>query len=282
MLAHYWVEVYFWEGWICLTLHSILALGVYVMYMYCRPTCMISVHELVETATYLSCTLIHDSHTHTFILLDCECALAEKWRPASRLHQQPAAPLELQAGQGTYSDLVSIFPFIFFTHTCIWSLLNAHDHVHCMCTALYILWPLQFYYSFTSLPPSLYRSLHPSFYSPSLPLFLPLSLPTSFPPSIFILPSLPLSPFALSHQVLHNVSQEELYSLCIEDITAQVMDGYNATVLAYGQTGAGKTYTMTGPVAKSYQLRGVIPRAIAQVGMHVKYWDIMIIYTHHN
>uniref|UniRef100_A0A8C0L0U3 Kinesin family member 21B n=1 Tax=Canis lupus dingo TaxID=286419 RepID=A0A8C0L0U3_CANLU len=44
-------------------------------------------------------------------------------------------------------------------------------------------------------------------------------------------------------------------------------EGYNATVLAYGQTGAGKTYTMgTGfDTATSEEEQGIIPRAIAHL-----------------
>merc|ERR1719324_1816754 len=38
----------------------------------------------------------------------------------------------------------------------------------------------------------------------------------------------------------------------------------NGTVLCYGQTGAGKTYTMTG-VPNSYTHRGLIPRAIGEI-----------------
>ena len=32
----------------------------------------------------------------------------------------------------------------------------------------------------------------------------------------------------------------------MRDVVAHVLSGYNGTVLAYGQTGAGKTHTMTG------------------------------------
>ena len=34
--------------------------------------------------------------------------------------------------------------------------------------------------------------------------------------------------------------------------------------MAYGETGAGKTYTMSG-ATENYRLRGIIPRAISQV-----------------
>ena len=65
-------------------------------------------------------------------------------------------------------------------------------------------------------------------------------------------------------QVLHNASQEEVYDSCVQEITSRLMDGYNGTLMAYGETGAGKTYTMTG-ATDNYPLRGIIPRAISQV-----------------
>lgn len=39
--------------------------------------------------------------------------------------------------------------------------------------------------------------------------------------------------------ILHNTSQEELYSSCVSDVVDQSIKGYNGTVLAYGQIGAG-------------------------------------------
>jgi kinesin family protein 6/9 len=39
-----------------------------------------------------------------------------------------------------------------------------------------------------------------------------------------------------------------------------VLDGYNSTIFAYGQTGAGKTFTLTG--GQKYSQRGMIPRTI--------------------
>ena len=38
---------------------------------------------------------------------------------------------------------------------------------------------------------------------------------------------------------------------CANDAIDTVLDGCNATILAYGQTGAGKTYTMTGVTASA-------------------------------
>ena len=46
------------------------------------------------------------------------------------------------------------------------------------------------------------------------------------------------------------------------------MEGYNATIFAYGQTGTGKTYTMTGADGQ-VNIRGIIPRSIEQIFGHV-------------
>ncbi|KAB0377464.1 hypothetical protein FD755_011908, partial [Muntiacus reevesi] len=61
--------------------------------------------------------------------------------------------------------------------------------------------------------------------------------------------------------------QEQIYSTCVSRLVEGCFEGYNATVLAYGQTGAGKTYTMgTGfDVATAEEEQGIIPRAIAHL-----------------
>ncbi|XP_022112111.1 kinesin-like protein KIF9 isoform X2 [Acanthaster planci] len=64
--------------------------------------------------------------------------------------------------------------------------------------------------------------------------------------------------------ILHNASQDQVYDQTASDLVGQLLDGYNGTLMCYGQTGAGKTFTMTG-TTENYQQRGVIPRAIAQV-----------------
>ncbi|XP_075276081.1 kinesin-like protein KIF9 isoform X3 [Opisthocomus hoazin] len=64
--------------------------------------------------------------------------------------------------------------------------------------------------------------------------------------------------------VLHNISQELAYEMVAQKLVADALIGYNGTIMCYGQTGAGKTYTMTGATAE-YKHRGIIPRAIQQV-----------------
>ena len=41
-------------------------------------------------------------------------------------------------------------------------------------------------------------------------------------------------------------TQERLYDGAVSPIVSEVLDGFNCTIFAYGQTGTGKTYTMEG------------------------------------
>ncbi|XP_021062698.1 kinesin-like protein KIF9 isoform X2 [Mus pahari] len=64
--------------------------------------------------------------------------------------------------------------------------------------------------------------------------------------------------------VLHDASQDLVYETVAKDAVSQALDGYNGTIMCYGQTGAGKTYTMTG-ATENYKHRGILPRALQQV-----------------
>ncbi|KAK3245231.1 hypothetical protein CYMTET_45190 [Cymbomonas tetramitiformis] len=57
-------------------------------------------------------------------------------------------------------------------------------------------------------------------------------------------------------------TQEDVYSAAAADIVDGVMDGYNGAVLAYGQTGAGKTHTL---FSASPECIGLVPRAASQL-----------------
>ncbi|KAL0048004.1 hypothetical protein WJX82_005489 [Trebouxia sp. C0006] len=70
-------------------------------------------------------------------------------------------------------------------------------------------------------------------------------------------------------------SQERLYTGAIAPIVSEVLEGFNCTIFAYGQTGTGKTYTMEGGDRNSAdgkdlsEVAGVIPRAISQIFQHL-------------
>ncbi|THG15600.1 hypothetical protein TEA_009148 [Camellia sinensis var. sinensis] len=63
--------------------------------------------------------------------------------------------------------------------------------------------------------------------------------------------------------------QRSIYDQAIVPIVNEVLEGFNCTVFAYGQTGTGKTYTMEGGMRnKGGELpaeAGVIPRAVRQI-----------------
>ena len=61
-----------------------------------------------------------------------------------------------------------------------------------------------------------------------------------------------------------NISQEDIYERTAAPIVENVLEGYNGTVFAYGQTGTGKTHTMTG-IQGVHEQRGVIPRSFENV-----------------
>ena len=65
-----------------------------------------------------------------------------------------------------------------------------------------------------------------------------------------------------------NMSQEEVFEIVGKPITTSCLKGYNGTIFAYGQTGAGKTFTIQGTGYEeyalaskvNYHLRGILPR----------------------
>merc|ERR1719502_1924103 len=66
------------------------------------------------------------------------------------------------------------------------------------------------------------------------------------------------------HKVLLNASQDTVYNECAHEVVEQAFKGINATIMAYGQTGAGKTFTMVGGT-QSFEHRGIIPRAVTSL-----------------
>ena len=58
--------------------------------------------------------------------------------------------------------------------------------------------------------------------------------------------------------------QEHIYKQTAADIVESVMEGYNGTIFAYGQTGTGKTFTMVGN-HEDPDMKGMIPRAFEHI-----------------
>eukprot|EP01088_Endostelium_zonatum_P014202 TRINITY_DN3010_c2_g1_i1.p1 TRINITY_DN3010_c2_g1~~TRINITY_DN3010_c2_g1_i1.p1 ORF type:complete len:801 (+),score=190.25 TRINITY_DN3010_c2_g1_i1:45-2447(+) len=68
----------------------------------------------------------------------------------------------------------------------------------------------------------------------------------------------------------NDVSQEELYNYSARETILDVISGYNGTIFAYGQTGAGKSFSMFGPdVAGDPKFRGIIPRSCEHIFQYI-------------
>ena len=64
-------------------------------------------------------------------------------------------------------------------------------------------------------------------------------------------------------KILHNVAQEEVFEY-VKSVISNATLGFNGTVFAYGPTGSGKTFTMSGS-SSNFNYRGIIPRAITRL-----------------
>ncbi|KAI5296291.1 Kinesin heavy chain [Ascosphaera acerosa] len=62
-----------------------------------------------------------------------------------------------------------------------------------------------------------------------------------------------------------NSRQSDVFDFSIRPTVDDILNGYNGTVFAYGQTGAGKSYTMMGSDIDDAQGKGIIPRIVEQM-----------------
>ncbi|ACO65676.1 predicted protein, partial [Micromonas commoda] len=78
-----------------------------------------------------------------------------------------------------------------------------------------------------------------------------------------------------------HATQEDIYDDAVRPVVEEVLEGFNCTIFAYGQTGTGKTHTMEGyhdwddassdSFADSMPSNaGVIPRAMSHIFAHLK------------
>ena len=67
--------------------------------------------------------------------------------------------------------------------------------------------------------------------------------------------------------------QNEIYEYVGKRIVNDVMEGFNGTIFAYGQSGSGKTYTMYGPDIFDDVYKGIIPRIAEDIFNYVEKAD---------
>jgi kinesin family protein 3/17 len=58
--------------------------------------------------------------------------------------------------------------------------------------------------------------------------------------------------------------QEHVYEKTAFKLVENVLEGYNGTIFAYGQTGCGKTHSMVGKLNVEEE-RGIIPRTFNHI-----------------
>jgi len=77
----------------------------------------------------------------------------------------------------------------------------------------------------------------------------------------------PSQQFTFDYVAAPDITQEDMFESVGRPVIESCLSGYNGTIFCYGQTGAGKTYTMLGPQIDdprsnlAYHM-GLIPRAI--------------------
>lgn len=73
--------------------------------------------------------------------------------------------------------------------------------------------------------------------------------------------------FTFDHVYDPTDKQHHVYERSAQPAVQSVLKGYNATLIAYGQTGTGKTYTMEG--FTNNENRGIIPRATEEIFSYI-------------
>ncbi|XP_055085866.1 kinesin-1 heavy chain-like isoform X2 [Periophthalmus magnuspinnatus] len=79
-------------------------------------------------------------------------------------------------------------------------------------------------------------------------------------------------PFYFDQVFRSNTTQVEFYNAVAQKIVKDVLEGYNGTIFAYGQTSSGKTHTMEGKLHDP-EMMGIIPRIVQDIFNHIYSMD---------
>uniref|UniRef100_A0A3P8Y5N7 Kinesin-like protein n=1 Tax=Esox lucius TaxID=8010 RepID=A0A3P8Y5N7_ESOLU len=79
-------------------------------------------------------------------------------------------------------------------------------------------------------------------------------------------------PFQFDRVFQPNTTQEQVYNACAQKIVKDVLEGYNGTIFAYGQTSSGKTHTMEGNLHDPDGM-GIIPRIVQDIFNYIYSMD---------
>lgn len=77
--------------------------------------------------------------------------------------------------------------------------------------------------------------------------------------------------FTFDHVFDQDSTQNQVYEITAQPAVMSVLQGYNATILAYGQTGTGKTFTMEGfKYTNQDPQRGIVPRCMEEIFRYIE------------
>ena len=76
--------------------------------------------------------------------------------------------------------------------------------------------------------------------------------------------------FACDHVFDCDTDQRHLYEEAVSPLIEKFIEGFNVTILAYGQTSSGKTYTMGTDISPQIKDQGIISRAVRHVFSSIK------------
>ncbi|XP_066483307.1 kinesin-1 heavy chain [Tiliqua scincoides] len=79
-------------------------------------------------------------------------------------------------------------------------------------------------------------------------------------------------PYAFDRVFQSHTTQEQVYNDCAKKIVKDVLEGYNGTIFAYGQTSSGKTHTMEGTLHDPDGM-GIIPRIVQDIFNYIYSMD---------
>ncbi|XP_076617260.1 kinesin-1 heavy chain-like [Chaetodon auriga] len=79
-------------------------------------------------------------------------------------------------------------------------------------------------------------------------------------------------PYYFDRVFQSNTTQEQFYNAVAQKIVRDVLEGYNGTIFAYGQTSSGKTHTMEGKLHDP-NMMGVIPRIVQDIFNYIYSMD---------
>ncbi|KAJ8375970.1 hypothetical protein SKAU_G00065500 [Synaphobranchus kaupii] len=79
-------------------------------------------------------------------------------------------------------------------------------------------------------------------------------------------------PYMFDRVFQSSTTQEQVYNACAQQIVKDVLEGYNGTIFAYGQTSSGKTHTMEGNLHDPDGM-GIIPRIVQDIFNYIYSMD---------